>query len=302
MGLALASDTASITVMEIVDNAIMLLIPGAMDAGLARGLFWISLGFSLAVAGAAAFPVNRYLIARGRGHAVMHKFHKHDRAGAADGPAATGVYPDRPRYFPAVAAAAAFPLNRYRCGIPPAHNDRKHRLAARPSTGRDKGDLAMRIHSRFATLAISAFLLSTIFQAPARAAAEDDISADARCLIISMQVLLAGADDAVRHAAMLANVYYLGRLDGRAAERRSGKPPAGRDRAHDAGSGGRGGSALRRHGQCPHAGGFRPRQPADCRRAVELELVAGGLRKSSGFKQILPRWVAWADRSRGLPP
>ena len=77
MGLALASDTASITVMEIVDNAIMLLIPGAMDAGVATGLFWISLAFSLAVAGAAAFPVNRYLIARGRGHAVVHKFHKH---------------------------------------------------------------------------------------------------------------------------------------------------------------------------------------------------------------------------------
>ena len=73
--LALAADTASITVMEIVDNAIMLVIPGAMDAGLASLLFWASLAFSLAVAAIAAFPVNRWLIARGRGHAVVHHHH-----------------------------------------------------------------------------------------------------------------------------------------------------------------------------------------------------------------------------------
>lgn len=73
--LALAADTASITVMEIVDNAIMLLIPGAMDAGLASMVFWASLGFSLAVAAIAAFPVNRWLIARGKGHAVVHAHH-----------------------------------------------------------------------------------------------------------------------------------------------------------------------------------------------------------------------------------
>jgi hypothetical protein len=73
--LALAADTASITVMEIVDNAIMLVIPGAMDAGLASVLFWGSLAFSLAVAALAAFPVNRWLIARGRGHAVVHAHH-----------------------------------------------------------------------------------------------------------------------------------------------------------------------------------------------------------------------------------
>lgn len=73
--LALAADTASITVMEIVDNAIMLVIPGAMDAGLATLLFWGSLAFSLAVAGVAAFPVNRWLIARGKGHAVVHVHH-----------------------------------------------------------------------------------------------------------------------------------------------------------------------------------------------------------------------------------
>ena len=75
--LALAADTASITVMEIVDNAIMLVIPGAMDAGLASGLFWGSLAFALAVAAVAAFPVNRWLIARGRGHAVVHAHHHH---------------------------------------------------------------------------------------------------------------------------------------------------------------------------------------------------------------------------------
>jgi Domain of unknown function (DUF4396) len=73
--LALASDTASIAIMEIVDNAIMLVIPGAMDAGLDSLLFWGSLAFSLVVAGVAAFPVNRFLIARGRGHAVVHRHH-----------------------------------------------------------------------------------------------------------------------------------------------------------------------------------------------------------------------------------
>ena len=73
--LALAADTASITIMEIVDNAIMLVIPGAMAAGLASPLFWGSLAFSLVVAGAAAYPVNRWLIARGRGHAVVHAHH-----------------------------------------------------------------------------------------------------------------------------------------------------------------------------------------------------------------------------------
>ena len=75
--LALAADTASITVMEIVDNAIMLVIPGAMDAGLDTALFWGSLAFALAVAAVAAFPVNRWLIARGKGHAVVHAHHHH---------------------------------------------------------------------------------------------------------------------------------------------------------------------------------------------------------------------------------
>jgi len=75
--LALASDTASITVMEVVDNAIMLVIPGAMDAGLDTLLFWGSLAFALAVAAIAAFPINRWLIARGKGHAVVHAYHDH---------------------------------------------------------------------------------------------------------------------------------------------------------------------------------------------------------------------------------
>jgi hypothetical protein len=77
LGLALAADTASIAVMEVVDNAAMVAIPGAMDAGLADPLFWGSLALSLLVAAAAAFPVNRWLIARGRGHAVAHAHHGH---------------------------------------------------------------------------------------------------------------------------------------------------------------------------------------------------------------------------------
>jgi hypothetical protein len=75
--LAFASDTLSITVMEIVDNLIIVVIPGAMDAGLGSLLFWGSLAFALAVAFVAAYPVNRYLISRGKGHAVVHKHHGH---------------------------------------------------------------------------------------------------------------------------------------------------------------------------------------------------------------------------------
>jgi hypothetical protein len=75
--LAFASDTLSITVMEIVDNLIIVVIPGAMDAGLGSLLFWGSLAFALTVAFVAAFPVNRYLISRGKGHAVVHKHHDH---------------------------------------------------------------------------------------------------------------------------------------------------------------------------------------------------------------------------------
>ena len=75
--LAFASDTLSITVMEIVDNLIMVAVPGAMEAGPTSLLFWGSLAFALAVAFVVAFPVNRYLIARGKGHAVVHQHHKH---------------------------------------------------------------------------------------------------------------------------------------------------------------------------------------------------------------------------------
>jgi hypothetical protein len=75
--IALASDTVSIAVMEIVDNAILLLIPGAMDAGLDSFRFWGSLAVALLIAGAAAYPVNRWLLARGKGHAVVHQHHAH---------------------------------------------------------------------------------------------------------------------------------------------------------------------------------------------------------------------------------
>jgi hypothetical protein len=75
LGVALAADTASITVMEIVDNGIMMAIPGAMDAGVTSLLFWGSLAFSLVIAGIVAFPLNRWLIRRGRGHAIVHRYH-----------------------------------------------------------------------------------------------------------------------------------------------------------------------------------------------------------------------------------
>jgi Domain of unknown function (DUF4396) len=71
--IALAADTVSIAVMEIVDNAIMLAVPGAMEAGLDSALFWGALAFALMVAGLIAFPVNRWLISRGKGHAVVHE-------------------------------------------------------------------------------------------------------------------------------------------------------------------------------------------------------------------------------------
>jgi Domain of unknown function (DUF4396) len=77
MGIAFAADTVSITVMEIVDNAVILLIPGAMDAGLGSLLFWGSLAIALAVAWVAAFPVNRWLIGRGLGHARAMEHHGH---------------------------------------------------------------------------------------------------------------------------------------------------------------------------------------------------------------------------------
>jgi hypothetical protein len=90
--IAFASDTLSIAVMEVVDNAIMLAVPGAMEAGLDNTLFWGSLSVALAIAGAVAFPVNRWLIARGKGHAAVH------RTGIHGGPS--------PRVVGAIAAVA----------------------------------------------------------------------------------------------------------------------------------------------------------------------------------------------------
>ena len=74
-GVALAADTLSILTMEVIDNAVLLLVPGAMESGLTSWLFWASLVFALAVAFVVTVPVNRALIARGRGHAVVHQYH-----------------------------------------------------------------------------------------------------------------------------------------------------------------------------------------------------------------------------------
>lgn len=83
--IALAADTLSIATMEVVDNLIVLAVPGAMEAGLGSLLFWGSLSFALAVAAVVTVPVNRYLIARGRGHAAVH------RTGVHGGPPARAV-------------------------------------------------------------------------------------------------------------------------------------------------------------------------------------------------------------------
>jgi hypothetical protein len=78
---ALAADTLSILVMEIVDNGVLVAVPGAMDAGLGDALFWGALAFALAVAFVVTVPVNKWMIGRGRGHAVVHEMH---HAGAAE--------------------------------------------------------------------------------------------------------------------------------------------------------------------------------------------------------------------------
>lgn len=75
LSIAFAADTVSITIMEIVDNAIMIVIPGAMDAPITSPFFWGSLVFALVVAFIAAFPVNMFLISKGRGHAAVHSMH-----------------------------------------------------------------------------------------------------------------------------------------------------------------------------------------------------------------------------------
>lgn len=73
----LAADTLSILTMEIVDNFVMIIVPGAMNAGLNNWLFWVTMPISLAVAFMAAVPVNYYLLTRGKGHALVHKYHGH---------------------------------------------------------------------------------------------------------------------------------------------------------------------------------------------------------------------------------
>jgi hypothetical protein len=83
LSVVLAADTLSILTMEVVDNAVMAVIPGAMDAGLVNTVFWVGMMVALTLAFLAAYPVNRYLLQRGKGHALTHEFH-----GAS--PAATG--------------------------------------------------------------------------------------------------------------------------------------------------------------------------------------------------------------------
>lgn len=79
LSVVFAADTLSIAVMELVDNLVMALIPGAMDAGLVNPVFWLGMIIALSVAFVAAFPVNRYLIDKGKGHALTHQFHEgHD--------------------------------------------------------------------------------------------------------------------------------------------------------------------------------------------------------------------------------
>jgi hypothetical protein len=75
LGVALAADTVSIAIMEILDNGVMLAVPGALDAGLGSFLFWGSLAFSLVVAFVLTTPVNKWMISRGKGHAVVHHYH-----------------------------------------------------------------------------------------------------------------------------------------------------------------------------------------------------------------------------------
>ena len=85
LGLVLAADTLSIATMEIVDNLVMLVIPGAMEAGMENPLFWASMTFALGVGYLVAYPVNRLLLKRGKGHAVVQEYHHGGEAGEAKG-------------------------------------------------------------------------------------------------------------------------------------------------------------------------------------------------------------------------
>lgn len=79
LSIVFAADTLSIATMEIVDNTVMAIIPGAMTAGIVDPLFWISMPIALAAAYAAAYPVNRYLLTKGKGHALVMKYHGHNQ-------------------------------------------------------------------------------------------------------------------------------------------------------------------------------------------------------------------------------
>jgi len=123
--IALAADTLSIAVMEIVDNAIMLAVPGAMEAGLDNVLFWGALSFALVIAGVVAFPVNRWLIARGRGHAVVHE---------------TGIHGGLSPRIVGIAAVIAFVFGTsvlaaelFDTDEPPAHDDGGHGALVSPA-------------------------------------------------------------------------------------------------------------------------------------------------------------------------
>jgi hypothetical protein len=122
--IALATDTFSIAVMEIVDNALMVSIPGAMESGVGDVLFWGALSFALVVAGVIAFPVNRWLITRGKGHAVLHN---------------SGHHPNFPTRVVATVAVAMFLFGSAVLVAeafdedPPAHEEGTHaRLASTP--------------------------------------------------------------------------------------------------------------------------------------------------------------------------
>lgn len=75
LSIVFAADTLSILTMEVVDNLVMILIPGAMGSGLVNPLFWLSMGIALIAAFFAAYPVNKYLLSKGKGHALVHKYH-----------------------------------------------------------------------------------------------------------------------------------------------------------------------------------------------------------------------------------
>lgn len=84
LSVVFAADTLSIATMEVVDNLVMAAIPGAMNAGLVNPIFWLSMMLALAVAFAAAFPVNRYLLTKGKGHALVHKYHQGGHEGHSE--------------------------------------------------------------------------------------------------------------------------------------------------------------------------------------------------------------------------